>query len=572
MKKLYFIGLFLSYKLLCADDFQAQVQPKNFSLQQSAYLTVTTAQSLSQVEFDLPQTDRFQLRYESQSSQTRYINGVMERSTSWFFRILVSEPGEYTIPSFHCRSQGKTFTIPATTFTVLPANQRVASNNNNQNDSESYLLLTGDFPKKWYVGQCCPLQVQLLTPPGLRGQLSSFPQKKGDAFSATHLIDAPQKTTQTVQGSTFACLYWPTLVTALQSGSSTLSLSIDMEIEQKARARRLFDDDPLDILSQGFGGIFSRSEPVSLQSKTYNINVLPLPTPQPTHFNQAIGFFQVTTPQPLEKEFIQHEPLTLSVKVMGKGNFENIKAPTLQLDSNVWRTYDPASSFEAKDYIGYTGELTFKYTLVPLKEGLIDLPTVNFCFFNTTTDQYENVSRQASAPIFVKPALRAPISTVTTPEINSEKSTQKNKVNEPHYSITLDTVVWESEHSSFWIWQALLGCLTLTFIASAIRYRKINYDPSYAVKLQREKQIAQLSHKLNNAFKRQQAVEIYTALHELLTLLMEIKPRAVENLSAEQKNLLNEIEQRYQETQFGQKQCACPKDFSQIKKLLKDLK
>lgn len=568
MKKLYFIGLFLSYKLLCADDFQAQVQPASFHLQDGAYLTVTTAQSLSQVEFDLPQFDRFQLRYESQSSQTRYINGVMERSTSWFFRILVSEPGEYTIPSFHCRSQGKTYNIPATSFTVLSANQKAESGIS----GTSHLLLAGDFPKKWYVGQCCPLQVQLLTPPGLHGQLSSFPQKRGDAFSATHLIDAPQKTTQTVQGATFACLYWPTLVTALQSGPNTLSLTIDMEVEQKARARRLFDDDPLDILSQGFGGVFSRTEPVSLQSKVYSINVLPLPTPQPTNFNQAIGFFQVTTPQPLEKEFIQNEPLTLFVKVTGKGNFENIKAPTLQLDTNIWRAYDPASSFEAKDYIGYNGELTFKYTLVPLKEGLIDLPVVDFCFFNTMTDQYERISRKASAPISVKPALHTPVatSTIPTPEASHEKS--KAKVNESHINVTLDAVEWESTHSSFWGWQALLTCFTSIFIASAFRYRKINHNPAYAVKLQREKQIVHLSRKLNSAFKHQQAVEIYTTLHELLTLLMKGESNAMENLSSEQKNLLNEIEQRYQESQFGQKQCACPEDFSQIKKLLKDLK
>ena len=118
MKRFYCI-LFLSYNLLSADDFQAQVQPASFSLQQSAYLTVSTAQSLSQVEFDLPQSQQFQLRYESQSSQTRYINGAMERSTTWFFRILASGPGTFNIPQFQCHSQGKTYTIPATSFTVL---------------------------------------------------------------------------------------------------------------------------------------------------------------------------------------------------------------------------------------------------------------------------------------------------------------------------------------------------------------------------------------------------------------------------------------------------------------------
>ena len=567
MKRFYCI-LFLSYNLLSADDFQAQVQPASFSLQQSAYLTVSTAQSLSQVEFDLPQSQQFQLRYESQSSQTRYINGAMERSTTWFFRILASGPGTFNIPQFQCHSQGKTYTIPATSFTVLSETPKAGT----ESTEDARLLLTGDFPQKWYVGQCCPLQVQLLTSPRLRGQLSSFPQKKGDAFSATHLVDTPQKATQTVQGTTFACLYWPTLVSALQSGENVLSLSIDMEIEQKARVRRLFDDDPLDILSQGFGGIFSRSEPVTLQSKIYHITVLPLPTPQPANFLQAIGFFQVSTPQPLEKEFIQNEPLTLSVKITGRGNFENIKAPTLDLDPNIWRTYDPSSSFEAKDSIGYSGELTFKYTLVPLKDGSIDLPTVNFCFFNTTTDRSENVSRKAPAPITVKPALHTSVSTPIATDPGQKPEEIKVKVNEPHYSVTLDPIEWESQHSSFWIWQILLGCFTLAFAIVAGRYCKINHDPAYAKKLQREKQISHLSKVLNTAFKRRQAVEVYTTLHDLLSLLLERKDNARESLSPEQRNLVDEIERHYQEVQFGQKQCACPQNFSQIRKLLKDLK
>ena len=84
--------------------------------------------------------------------------------------------------------------------------------------------------------------------------------------------------------------------------------------------------------------------------------------------------------------------------------------------------------------------------------------------------------------------------------------------------------------------------------------------------------MAHLSKELNGAFERRQAVEVYTILHDLLILLLAGKTNATENLSQEQKNLLSEIEQHYQETQFGQKQCTCPQNFSQIKKLLKDLK
>ena len=140
MKRIYLI-LFLSYNLLYAEDFQAQVKPESFPLGQTAYLTVTTDQALSQVNFDLPQSDQFQLRYESQSSQTSYINGDMKRSVTWFFRILVSQPGTFHIPSFQCHSQGKSYLVPSTTFTVLPAGQKSET----EATGGTRLLLAGDF-------------------------------------------------------------------------------------------------------------------------------------------------------------------------------------------------------------------------------------------------------------------------------------------------------------------------------------------------------------------------------------------------------------------------------------------
>ena len=571
MNRVFFIfSLFAFSKLLGAVKLQSRVEPTSFGLNETAYLTIVADKNLPNVSFDLPQSDNFRLHYESQSSQTRYVNGVIDRSVTWFFRISPEKTGEFLIPSFACHSEGTTYMVPETKFSVIDS---PASSQNSAQNTEIFLTLSGNFPKKWYVGQSCPLQIQLLTPPDIRGQLSSFPQKLGDNFSATHLIDAPQKTTVDVQKSTFACLYWPTLITAQQSGQFSLAFSLDLEIEQKARPSRLFDDDPLALLTQGFGGIFAQKTPLSLKTRQRIIDILPLPTPQPPHFSNAIGNFQLLTPQPLEQEFIQNEPFSFSVKISGQGNFANIKPPHLVFDSNVWRIYDPSSNFEEKDSLGYSGELTFKYMLVPLKDRQLTLPKVEFCFFDNMQGKYETLVRSAVADIHVKPAIH----TIQNP-LPTTPSKEKIAEQLPHYSILIDGIIWENKSSCFWWIQAVVGILFLSFLLFAIRHHLICHNAHYRSKKDYKNQSFMLKKSLIRAFKKSDGVAFYDAMHGILDLFLKKSALTFSDflnrntLSKEQKDLWESIENKYQESKFGHKVYDCPQELSPYQKLIKTLK
>ena len=189
-----------------------RVQPSTFSLNERAYLVVTANQLIHGATFELPSSPDIHLRYESQSAQTRYVNGVMEQSTSWFFQLTVKHEGTFTIPNFQGTSQGQTFDIPSTTFTVTKStvNSPRTAANSSSSTPIMRLILAGELPHTWYVGQSVPVQLQLITSSNVRGQLTNFPQKIGDTFSASHLVENPQKTTLNIQGNNFPCLYWPT--------------------------------------------------------------------------------------------------------------------------------------------------------------------------------------------------------------------------------------------------------------------------------------------------------------------------------------------------------------------------
>ena len=264
---------------------------------------------------------------------------------------------------------------------------------------------------------------------------------------------------------------------------------------------------------------------------------------------------------------------------MIKGNFENIQAPTLQYDTTVWRMYEPKSSFESKDFLGYKGNLTFEYTLVPLKDGLQELPKASFCFFNPHTGQYETLERTALSSITVKPAIHATATEkIISFPINQENKTQITKSDPILPTIFIDKICWETE-SYYKIYICFLIGFTFIFcLTSYQNYRQKN-DKKYIQKKLLKDQFKYTFKTLENAFKQKDGTLFYVTVHELLELLLKEKNANLDTilnqdncLSNTEKNLIRTVELTYRETQFGGKQCPCPEDITPFKKLIQTLK
>lgn len=576
---LHFISFFtLLSASLNAQVFSTQVQPNPIPLGTKAYWIISANQLLNNVQFSLPTVPNVAIKFERKSSQTRIINGQTEQTTSWYFSITPSQEGPFTIPEFSAKTNDKMYTIPATRIEVSTSGAN--SSEMQTAGTDIYLTLDNSIPQKWYVGQCVPSKINLLTPPQMRGQLSSLVQKVGNAFSASHLIEAPQKQAVELQGKTFACLSWPTLLCSLQSGQQTLSFTVDLEVERSRRVTSLFDSsDPLAALRQ-ISNMFDSAEPVTITSRTYKINILPLPLPQPDNFSQGIGHFNLSSPMPQVKEFIQDEPFPYVVKVSGSGNFDNLQAPQLIYDASQWRVYDPKSNFVPKDDLGYSGEMNYTYTIVPLTTGNTTSPQASLCFFNPIQGQYETITRQALYAITVKPPLRSP-TTYSSAIINN--GALESSSNSHFDAIFIDTVVWEK---SFPIknLQIICGIIALIlFIAGYFNLRN-NYDEAYKARTLATKKFQKLYNKVKQAHKLNDGAAFYAATHQLLTFLLKEKGIASStsllesfkglsiDLNDEQQQWLLQSEAFYQESNFGGKTYPCPENLLILKQLLKVLK
>ena len=129
---------------------------------------------------------------------------------------------------------------------------------------------------------------------------------------------------------------------------------------------------------------------VPLKSDLVKVNVHDLPSNAPSSFNGAVGKFSVDVS--LDKnETKAHEPVTLKIKISGKGNLKLIDPPKVDFPAD-FETYDPKiSSNITASASGVNGSKTFEYLVIPRIAGEYKIPVSGFSFFNLDKKQFETI-------------------------------------------------------------------------------------------------------------------------------------------------------------------------------------
>jgi hypothetical protein len=149
---------------------------------------------------------------------------------------------------------------------------------------------------------------------------------------------------------------------------------------------RIFFNDPF------FGGSY-REFPYHTSSGIANVNVKPLPDNAPESFNGAVGnlkadiWFDKT-------ETKTGEPVTLKIKLSGKGNLKLISSPEIQFPPS-FELYDPKTTDNVRvNSSGMSGDIIFEYLAIPRNPGSYEIGPIEFAFFNPQTEQYETVTSE----------------------------------------------------------------------------------------------------------------------------------------------------------------------------------
>ena len=132
-------------------------------------------------------------------------------------------------------------------------------------------------------------------------------------------------------------------------------------------------------------------------SNKIKLNVKKLPENSPEDYKNAVGKFDLSITKNDNEALEVDKPFTISVKLSGKGNLNNINLPEIK-SNNDFQVFEPKIiNKTAAENDGLAGEIIAQYVIIPKRAGMISLATENFSFFNPEDQNYVDLGSKSLA-------------------------------------------------------------------------------------------------------------------------------------------------------------------------------
>jgi BatD DUF11 like domain len=388
-----------------AAEVSASLNASSFPLDRAAALTVTVTGARS-FQPRMPEVEGLRFHQRGQSTRMEIINGAYSASVSSVFLVEAFHAGTFTIPAIEVvTNDGTMMTRPITfevtasqTAAVQPQSQAGASSTarlrSGEADKVAFLRVT-PAKEKSYSGEIVPVQIKVYFRDGIKANLNSLPQLQGEGFVLQQLAREPSQSKEIINNSQYTVLTWESALSGIKEGEHQLSVELEAtlllrEQRRSAPSHSMFNDPFLgDSFFDSFFGSYREKE-VKIASPVLDLTVLSLPVEgRPESFSGAIGDFHLdVTARPVE--LAPGDPITLTMTVKGRGNFDRVQPPKLRTEKG-WKTYTPSSEF-LKDGRGGEGKKVFEQALVMNDKTLQEIPAIEFSYFDSETAAYKTLT------------------------------------------------------------------------------------------------------------------------------------------------------------------------------------
>ncbi|MCS7151580.1 MAG: BatD family protein [Endomicrobia bacterium] len=387
---LYLALMFIINPFIYADiNISASVDKNIIGLDEQINLQVVVSGDVTNLpQPNIPQMPDFQIYSSGRSQSISIINGRVNSSVTYSYVLVPKRVGEFEIPTISVVYQGKTYQTQPIKIKVEKSQpttkQQIPLQKDVYKGTQRDLFVETFVDKKTaYVDEQITLTFRFYT----RINLLSQPQYSPPDTTGFITEDLPpQKNYYTViDGQRYYVSEIRTALFPTTAGKFVIGpASVKCVIED-------FDVD--DFFSDNFfKRFFSQGKEIVLRSQPIEVNVLPLPKPQPKDFYGSVGNFRISVS--IDKQKLQQNETTfLNIKITGVGNIKSVMIPKefiQQLFGNTFTIYDPVSSYEIKkeNYL-VKGSKTFKVPVTPTIAGNLVIPQIPFVYFNPNTKQYE---------------------------------------------------------------------------------------------------------------------------------------------------------------------------------------
>jgi len=511
----------------------AKLEPQSIALGESAQLTVASNEA---TQSSVPNVDGLEIEPIGQQTSIQMINGNVTTNVEQLFSVTPNRAGDFTIPPIGGSGQpirlhvdrgngGQTQrTVPQSRSHLHAPNFRQPSTSATVDSKNQSAFLRIELPKQELtVGELVPVKVKAYFRAGVSASLNGLPTLSSDAFTLNKVDDNPEQTNEVINGAPYTVVTWTSALSAVKAGDYPLNLDLPVMVrvqEKGARRNNPFKDffgDDSAFDDSFFDNFFSKAtqKPLTLHTDGATVKIKPLPTQgRPADFSGAVGQFEASS-EVSAKNGTTGDPLTLKIKVEGRGNFDRVMTSGLT-NSSDWKTYKPNGKFTANDSAGIEGEKTFEQSIVPTKPGAQEIPGLNFSYFDPEAQRYVTKS---TAPIAIDVAQgNASVPLATAAPIADAPKTNTGGL-APDQLLTGRTVS-SLRPLVLTPWFITLNAVMIAVIVLGaafrwLRHRRAN-DPHRLRREATEKSVSQSLAKMDSALRVQDASRFFTAARQAL--------------------------------------------------------
>jgi len=414
-----------------------------------------------------------------------------ERTTIFVYEVTPEKNGTFTIPALEVNADGRKLKTEPVTLTVQPSSVVDEAKPRAQGTAEIV-----PAKKTAYVGEMIPVEIRLFVDARVKWSPVAMPEISGEGFTKVKMPE-PRRPEQVVRnGREYDKFTFKTAITPGKAGKIVIGPTEVVYDAQVPRGRRSGPRSMFDLFDEDIFGdqFFAQTQRMKAKAEAVEITVKPLPAAgKPRDFSGAVGSFQFDA-EGSPSQVKVGDPVTMKLRVTGRGNFDRVEAPALK-DSSGWRAYPPSGNFtkESSDELGLSGTKLFEMAVIP-EEKKTQMPVFTFSYFDPEAEKYVTLVSEPAALRVEGGKPPAPVPVVKAPEAVSGPTAEPeppaptaNDILGPRY----DAGVRRSfeplyEQREFWLAQGGMLVALLTLICFRVR-RGPDAGAARAAGLRREK-------------------------------------------------------------------------------------
>ncbi len=491
--------------VFAAGKINVSISQKEILLGDSVILTVAVEDIPNPETPGLPQMPGFDVKFrgmrrETSSNMTFIVNGrqVKNEKTGggykFNFELIPRSTGLLTVPEFPISVNGNKFTVASFQVNVLAQSEKRKDIfiDVRVDKTEAYLGEKILVTFKWYfIKNIGSYHINVPWIDGMKNFLVTDPELDKNRAYQRLIINGDQqiaslKFRDFFKGQEYMVISFQKILTPMAAGTYTLDsvfLKCDVVTGYKgARERNLINN----FLGFGRNAV---TESFATRSNKIILKVEDVPDrDKPAAYNGAVGKFRFNVNvNPVSLKV--GEPITLTMKVAGSGNIEQLELPHIP-DIESFKSYEPESKVNVSREGGeIRGDKIFEKVLIPRAAGDYQIPEVTFAFFNPGTGKYQIEKRGPFKIHVVKAEKEDEIQVIAITPAGSE-NTQKRELKllkkDIHYIMTDIGGITRSEKPVYkniavWISVFLMPVLMLAgMFVFGKRRKRLNTDIAFA--------------------------------------------------------------------------------------------